>query len=167
MQVPKRRSEQKIKREEGPFLVTKEGLQRLEQQLVKLEESVPHLIAEVEYTKSHGDFSENAAYQDAKHQLRRTYGRIESIKDRIKRAQVIERGASSDGRVQIGSTVVIELGGKQHRFEILGSHESDPGNGRISNRSPLGMALMGHSAGDTVQVQTNAGTVEYRVIEVQ
>jgi transcription elongation factor GreA len=166
MQVPRRRSEQSIKRDTGPFLVTREALERLQGSLKHLEGQIPHMISEVEYTKSHGDFSENAACQDAKATLRRTYNRIESIKDRIKRAEIIEKGPSN-GKVQIGSTVVLELAGKKHTFEILGSHESNPGKGRISNTSPLGAALMGHEAGDDVVLEVKTGSVHYRILEIR
>lgn len=166
MQVPRRRSEQSIKRDTGPFLVTREGLERLERTLERLQGHIPHMISEVEYTKSHGDFSENAAYQDAKATLRRTYNRIESIKDRIKRAEIIEKGPST-GKVQIGSTVVLELAGKKHTFEILGSHESNPAKGRISEKSPLGAALVGHEVGEEIVLNVKTGAVSYRILEIR
>lgn len=167
MQVPKRRSEQSIKRESGPLMITAAGLARLKSQLTQLEGKIPAMIAEVEYTKSHGDFSENAAYQDAKHTLRRTYGRMDSIKDRIKRAVIIETGPNASGTVQIGSTVVLETGGKRVTFEILGYHEADPSHGRISDRSPLGQALLGHRAGDLITLELKDRTVDYRIVEVR
>lgn len=166
MQVPRRRSEQKIQRDTGPFLVTEAGLARLHKTLKRLEDAVPAMIAEVEYTKSHGDFSENAAYQDAKHTLRRTYGRIESVKDRIKRAQIIKKDETKSGIVQIGSVVTLETKGKRVVFEILGSHESDPGHGRISNTSPLGQKLLGRSVGDVVSLDVKASSIEYKIIAI-
>lgn len=168
MQVPRRRSEQNVKRDTGPFLITVSGLEKLQRQLSDLQAQLPKLIAEVEYTKSHGDFSENAAYQDAKHTLRRTHSRIESLQDRIKRAVIIERGGSNiAGEVQIGSTVVVETAAKQYTFEILGSHEADPATGRISNKSPLGQLLLGRKAGDEVLLQLKNGPVRYKIISVQ
>lgn len=167
MRVPKRRSEQSIKRDEGPFLVTKEALDRLHKTLERLEKSLPKLIAEVEHTKSHGDFSENAAYQDAKATLRRTHNRIASLKDRIKRAVLIEKGPSSTGEIQVGSTVILETNGRQMTFEILGSHESDPGRGRISNQSPLGKLLLGKKPGDRVELTLPERMVSYKILEVR
>lgn len=165
MRVPKRKSEEKIKHDSGPFLITQEGLDRLKQELADLEAKVPALIAEVEHTKSHGDFSENAAYQDAKHNLRRTYGRMASITGRIKRAFIIEKSENMDS-IQIGCKVDLELKGKQVTFEILGSHESNPGQGRISNVSPLGKALMGHKVGDQVQVSLKDSVIIYTIIKI-
>lgn len=167
MQVPKRRSEQNIKRDSGPFLLTAQALARLKMQLADLEKQLPFLISEVERTKGFGDFSENAAYQDAKATLRRTHSRIESIKDRIKRAEIIEQGPNTSGKVQIGSTVVLETNGKRHTFEILGPHEANPSTGRISDRSPLGQALLNHAVGDEVVLELRAGSVRYKIIEIQ
>lgn len=166
MQVPKRRSEQSIKRESGPFLITAEGLARLEKQLNRLEKELPAMIKEVEHTKSHGDFSENAAYQDAKATLRRTHGRIASLKDRIKRAEIIEKTSATDS-VQIGSTVIVETNGKRFTFEILGSHESNPSKGRISNQSPLGQLLLGHKVGEEVALQLKDTSVVYKILEIR
>lgn len=167
MQTPKRRSEQSIVRESGPFMVTPAALARLKSTLERLQKEVPALIAEVEHTKGFGDFSENAAYQDAKAALRRTYGRIENIKDRLKRAVIIEVGANAAGTVQLGSTVVLEANGKKMTFEILGPHEADPARGRISDKSPLGQALLSHEAGDEIDLKIKDGSVKYRIIEVR
>ena len=167
MQVPKRRSEQSIKRDTGPLYITPEGLERLERQLERVQADLPRLIKEVERTKEHGDFSENAAYQDAKANLRRAHGRVSSLEDRIKRAVLIERGPNTSGTIQIGSTVVVEMAGKKIILEILGSQETNPTKGRISDRSPLGQALLGHAAGDTVSLSLPNGTVTYRILEVR
>lgn len=167
MQVPRRRSEQSIKRDTGTFLVTAQGLVQLQADLAQLESELPEMIKEVERTKEHGDFSENAAYQDAKHALRRAHARVASIKDRMKRAVIIEKDANANGLVQIGSTVVLESGKKRVTFEILGHHESDPANGRISDRSPLGQALLNHAVGDKITLELKNGPVEYYILEVQ
>ncbi len=166
MQVPIRRSEQSIKRDSGPVMVTADGLARLQKELVELEKLPPALAKEVERTKEFGDLSENAAYQDAKHQLRRTYGRIESLKDRIKRAVIIEKTGNT-GTVQLGSTVVLEFNGKRVIFEILGHQEADPSHGRISDRSPLGQALMGRKVGDQVSLEVKTGAIEYKIVEIK
>ena len=167
MRVPTRRSDKFKKRESGPFLITSAGLKDLKKELLTLEESLPALIEDVEYTKSHGDFSENAAYQDAKHKLRQTHGRIEKIKDRIKRVVIIKQGGKASATIQIGSCVIIETNGKKLTFEILGSHESDPSAGRISNTSPLGKALLNHSVGDDVTLELADRQVLYRIIKIK
>ena len=167
MRVPTRRKDKFKKRESGAFLITAAGLKDLKKELLALEESLPALIADVEHTKSHGDFSENAAYQDAKHKLRQTHARIAKIKDRIKRAVIIEQGAKASESIQIGSRVDVEVKGKKLTFEILGSHESDPSAGRISNISPLGKALLNHSVGDEVVLQLDDSEVLYTILEIR
>lgn len=166
MQVPRRRSEQAVKRDTGPIMVASATLTKWQNQVAKLEKDVPAMIKEVERTKEHGDFSENAAYQDAKATLRRTYSRIESLKDRIKRAILIQKPAATS-TIGLGSIVVLETGGKRFTFEILGQFEADPAHGRISDRSPLGQALLGRTIGDEVALDIKSGQVKYRIIEVR
>ena len=165
MQVPKRRSEQNVKRDSGPLMVTADGLARLKRTLDTVRAGLPAMIKEVERTKEHGDFSENAAYQDAKATLRRAHSRVASLEDRIKRSVIIEKTDSDT--VQLGSTVVVEAAGKKFTFEILGPHEANPAKGRISDQSPLGKALIGQKAGDTVDVVLAERAVTYRILEVR
>ena len=167
MQVPKRRSEESRRRESGAFFVTHEALERLQRLRVRLHGELPALIAEVERTKGFGDFSENAEYQDAKHTLRRRYGRLASIDDRLLRAEVIDHAGSPSGSIQLGSTVVLESGGKEQTYTILGPHETDPMRGRISHVSPLGALLLGRMAGDTVTLNTAIGARTYRIVSVR
>src|SRR3989338_5265423 len=124
MRVPKRKSEEfrKYNRPDNtPVFVTQEGLERFKRQLARLEKELPDLIAEVQRTGAFGDFSENAEYQAAKYLLRRTHGRIAALKDRLNRVELITAVAASADTVQIGSTVVVEIGGKQCEYQILGS----------------------------------------------
>lgn len=165
MRVPIRRGEQNIKRDDGPAMMTAGALQRLNDTLADLERAIPIIASEVATHKEQGDLSENFEYQDAKHRLRALHGRIANIKDKIKRAQVITRDLKSD-KVQLGSTVVIQTEGQELTFEILGSQEADPSHGRISDRSPLGSALLGHAVGDIVTVYTASGEVDYKILKV-
>lgn len=159
MRVPKRKSEQnKLLKKQTPFYITKEGLELYKQELAELEAKLPEMIELVEHTKSHGDFSENAAYQDAKHTLRRANRKILIMKDRINKAILIEKKKTDT--VQLGSTVIVETNGKEFSFEILGSHESNPAKGIISQTSPLGKLLLGKKVGDNVEL-----TLEERVIQ--
>jgi transcription elongation factor GreA len=170
MRVPKRKSEEFRKYgkpESGPLFVTQAGLDKLKSQLVKCERELPELIAEVQRTGAFGDFSENAEYQAAKYLMRKMHGRVAALKDRLKRAQVIAVDRQSAGTVQIGSTVVVETGGKQFTFEILGSYESNPARGRISHQSPLGQALVGRMKGDYIKVETPRGRAEYLIKEIR
>ena len=174
MQVPHRRSEQNRRRDTGSVYLTPEGLAQLHLQLTEIERGLPAMIQEVMRTKENGDLSENFEYQDAKHTLRQMHGKVASIKARIARAVIIKKDASPSGMVEVGSTVVLETNGsasggarKRITYEILGSHESDPSHGRISDRSPLGALLLNRMAGDVVTLTTKTGSREYRIIEIR
>ena len=167
MRVPKRKSEELRKRSSGPVLITQKGLDDMKLEIEELEAKLPKMIEQVEYTKSHGDFSENAAYQDAKATLRRTHNRIARLKAKIKSAVIIEQKKNTSGKVEIGSHVELIVNGKKQKFEILGPHESDPGNGRISNKSPLGALLIGRSVGDEVLLDLPQGKMVYKIVALQ
>lgn len=163
-----RHSSEKLKvRDYSPVHLTQSGLDRLKDQLERLQKSLPQLISETARAAAYGDRSENAEYKEAKSTLRRTHRQIIGIEDRIKRAVVIKKDPNAFEGVQIGSTVILETKGKQKTFEILGSYETDPARGRISFQSPLGAALLGHMAGEKVAVETPGGTQEYRIIEIR
>ncbi len=167
MQVPHRRSEQNKRRDAGSVYLTPEGLSRLHKQLLEIQGGLPAMIQEVMRTKENGDLSENFEYQEAKHTLRRMHGQVASIKARIARAVIIKKDASPSSIVEIGSTVVLETDGKRITYEILGSHESDPAHGRISDRSPLGVLLLGRMVGDVVTLTTKTGSRTYTILAVQ
>ncbi len=168
MQFPHRRTSELFKkRDDGPVHLTEEGLRRLKERLAEVKKSLPHLIEETVKAAAYGDRSENFEYKDAKANLRRANGQILSIQDQLKRVVLIKPGVNSAGRVQLGSTVVLEVNGEGKAFQILGSHETNPAEGRISFESPLGVALMNHVKGETVTIQTASGLQKYRIIEVR
>ena len=167
MQIPIRKKEQHRRYADagGPVLLTKAGIKRLEQTLNDLEKNqLPKAITEVRRTAEMGDFSENAAYQEAKARMRRIHGRITMIRDRLSRAQVIKHASS--GFVEIGSIVVLNIGGTEKTFEIVGPSETNPSRGRISHLSPLGSALRGHSAGDQIRLATSGKEITCQIIKI-
>lgn len=168
MRLPTRKAEKEreLLAKDDNYL-TPEAIARMSQELVDLEKRQrPEAADEVFRTGQMGDLSENAAYQFAKQNLRRINSRILSITEKLKHAVPIARG-SSDGKIRIGSTVVVEAGGRQFTFEILGSNETNPARGRISHNSPLGQALLGHKVNDDVALTLPQGEARYRVIEVK
>jgi len=170
MQVSKRKIEELRRHESGPVHLTKEGLECLREQLVRLKEKMPELAAEAQRTAAYGDRSDNAEYKEAKSTLRRSQGRIFGLEDQIRRAVIIEPGKNISGTVQLGSTVILEVAGKEKTFQILGPNETDPAHGRISYKSPLGAALINKREGDTVKIDPPAGegvSREYRIIEIR
>jgi len=168
MQLPKRRHQTlQIREDEGPLYVTKEALKRLEQTLQELERERPQVVEDLSFARQKGDLSENAEYQDARSKLSRIDSRIFGLKEKLKRASIIEAGTNASGSARIGSTVVLDTGVAKRTYVIVGPQESDPSKGRISHVSPLGQALLNKTAGEAVQVETPDGTKSYTVVEVR
>lgn len=168
MQVPKRRSQLlRIHEEEQAVYLTPQGIRRLHEQLHDLEQfQRPQAIQDVSIAHAKGDLSENAEYTEAKARLGRIEGRIFSLKERLKRIVEIPPG-SRDGKIDLGSTVDVEVNGTQKTYQIVGPQETNPGLGRISHVSPLGQALRGHVEGDDVLLETDAGRMFYHVLHVR
>ena len=129
------------------------------------------MIARIKSAKELGDLKENADYTSAREEQSFLEGRISTIEGLLRTATVIEpqRGGTT-GRIDVGSRVTIEAAdapGDSIRYEVVGSAEADPAAGRISNASPVGRALLGRSAGETVAVKTPRGEVEYRIVAVE
>ena len=168
MRLPTRKSQlakQQLSKDDGPAYLTQTGLDRLVQTIKDLEENqLPQAIEDTRTTAEHGDFSENAEYQEAKHRMRRIHARLFYLKERLKRVRVIEKDESD--KIQLGSTVILESEGKQKTYEIVGPHETNPMHGRISHVSPLGRKLIGKSMGDRVILSVKDKEVEYCIREV-
>ncbi len=171
MQIPRRQWSRRPPPNNDPVYLTQEGVRRLEARLIQLKQSLPAAIAETSRTSAYGDRSDNAEYKEAKGILRRTHGQIFNIEDQLRRVVLIASGTGAAGTIQLGSTVIVEIkkdgAASRKTFRILGSSETDPGRGRISHISPLGAALIGHTVGDVVTVQTPGGTQEYKIFEVK
>lgn len=148
--------------------VTKEKLAELKTELEFLKGTRRKEIAEkLEYAKSLGDLSENAEYHEARENQGALEDRLRTLESIIKSAVVISK--KSGGAVGIGSTVVIKKSGdKETRtYQIVGSEEADTAAGRISNRSPLGEALMGKEKGEQVTWKTPNGESSCVVVDVE
>lgn len=151
-----------------PVFLTPEGREKIVKELEFLTSVKRHEVAEaIHSAKEEGDISENSAYDAAKEQQAFVEGRIMQLEQMLKNAEIIESSASN-GIVKLGSRVkVVEKGSKdQEEYHIVGSAEADPANGRISNESPVGRALMGARKGDVVKVKTPAGEVSLRLLEI-
>lgn len=153
-----------------PVYLTREGLEKLKAELDYLKNVRRREVAQqIAEAKAEGDISENAGYDEAKNAQAFLEGRIRELEAQLRNAQIIEENGASDGTVNLGSTVVVrEVGSDlEETYVIVGSVEVDPANGRISNVSPLGKALMGKRAGDRVTVQTPGGEIEFEVLRVE
>ncbi len=125
----------------------------------------PQAIRETQQYGENGDFSENAEYQIAKGRLRGLNRTIDELEKQIGQAIIIDTPQDTS-TIQTGHTVVISANGIESTFQILGSTEANPTAGIISYLSPLGMALIGHSIGDTISLKVGDRTIEYTIISV-
>ena len=115
-----------------------------------------------------GDLSENSEYDDAKNEQGRLEGEITDLETKLRNSDIIKTQAGSD-KIMIGSTVTvrdIELDTVE-TYMIVGSTEADPDNNKISDESPLGVAVLGKGAGAIVQVHAPAGVIEFEILEVK
>ena len=154
--------------EKIPF--TKGGLERLKTEfanLIKVER--PDNIAAIEEARSHGDLSENAEYHAAKEKQSFLEGRMNELQDVIGRAEVVDVDVGPLDTVVFGRIVQLYnlQTDEEIAYQLLGSYESDPENGKISVSSPLGQALIGKQAGDEVKAMTPGGVLEFEIVEIR
>jgi transcription elongation factor GreA len=147
-------------------IITAEGLEKLKSELKEIKEfKLKDVAVRIKDARDLGDLSENAEYHEAKNEQAFLHGRALDLEDKIKRAQVINKSCSKDS-VDAGCKVNVENDGEKLSFEIVGSDESDPANGRISIDSPIGSALYDHKAGEVVTVLTPVGEDKYKIISI-
>ena len=150
-------------------MVTAEGLKQLEEELDYLKGEKRKEIAEkIKIARSYGDLSENSEYDDAKNEQAILEARIVTIEATLKNAVIIDESSISNEHIHIGSKVKIEhiTLGREMEYKIVGSNESNPAKGKISDESPVGMALIGHSVGDVIEVETPNGVIGIKVLEI-
>lgn len=166
MRLPTRKSEkERDLREDDPH-ITQAAFDRMTRDLARLQKDRLSAAEEVARTSAMGDLSENAAYQYAKQHLRSMLTRITRLELALARAVIIPEHVSDDGIIRLGSTVKVRTGDKEYTWKILGEREVRPGAGQISYHSPVGNALLGHRAGDEVEVKVGDRVVHYEVLEV-
>jgi transcription elongation factor GreA len=147
--------------------ITKTGLEKLEAELKDLSTVKRAEVAEkIKRAREMGSSENNAEYDLAKNEQAFIEGRILTLENTIRNATIIESPAQP-GVVEIGDTILIQnQDGKIDQYGIVGSAEADPLNGKISEESPVGKALLGKKQGDTVQVKTPAGLLKLKILEV-
>ena len=154
-----------------PTMLTEEGLRKLEEELEYLHNVKRKEIAEkIKVARSYGDLSENSEYDDAKNEQAIMEARITTIESILKTAVIIDESNTSNEHVHLTSLVTVEVlkTGKQTQYRIVGSgsNEANPREGKISDESPVGKALMEKSVGDVVEVETPGGVIELKIIEI-
>jgi transcription elongation factor GreA len=150
-----------------PSYLSREGLQRLRAELEEMTTVRRVEVAQrIHDAKEHGDLTENAEYEDAKNEQAFVEGRIQALETLIKNAILIDEHHSTD-HVQIGTTVVVQSDDGKEEFTIVGTAEAKPTEGRISNESPVGRALLGKRKGEKVKVHVPAGDFTYTIVEIR
>jgi len=149
-----------------PTYLSRDGLEKLRTELQEMTTvKRPEVAQRIHDAKEHGDLSENAEYEDAKNEQAFVEGRIQTLEALIKNATIIDENHSTD-HVQIGSTVAVESPDGKESFTIVGSTEARPNEGRISNESPVGRALLGKKKGEKVVVRVPAGDFTYKIVSI-
>jgi len=152
-------------------LITKEGLAKLVEELENLKTvKRKEVAARIKEAISFGDLSENSEYEEAKNEQAFVEGRILELEQKIKNAKIISESTKAKKSIQLGTTVHLKnLTKKKDESEvytIVGSTEADPFEGKISNESPIGDALLDKEKGDTIKVRVPAGSVEYKIVKL-
>ena len=149
--------------------VTKEGLKKLQDELDNLQNvERPKISKAIGEAIEKGDISENAEYDAAKDEQRDIEARIEELEGILKNAEVVVEDEVDFDKINVGCTVkVFDITfDEEMEFKIVGSTEANSLVGKISNESPVGQALIGKKVGDTVSVETQAGEIKYKVLEI-
>ena len=150
--------------------MTAGGYQALDDELKRLKSiERPSVTAAISEARSHGDLSENAEYHAAKERQGWIEGRIAEIEDKISRAQVIDVSKLSGSQVKFGATVTVvdEDTEEEGRYQLVGEHEADVREGRVSITSPIARAMIGKEQGDVVEVNTPGGVKAYEILKVE
>ena len=153
---------------ENRFKMSAERLAELKQELEYLQTVREKEVAEqIKEARSFGDLSENSEYDEAKTEQAKLYAKINELQNLIENAEVIETVSGGDS-IGMGSKVtIVEVGTEdEEKYEIVGSQESDPRIGCISEDSPIGRALMGHNEGEEIVVEAPDGDLHFRIVSV-
>ncbi|MFC4388415.1 transcription elongation factor GreA [Gracilibacillus marinus] len=156
--------------EEKSYYMTEEGKEKLEQELQYLKtERRQEVVERIKIARGFGDLSENSEYDAAKDEQAFVESRIATIENMIRNAVIIENDTENPDVVSLGKTVTFkELpDGEDEEYQIVGSAEADPFEGKISNDSPIAKSLLGKEIGDEVTVPTPAGEMQVKIINVQ
>ena len=145
------------------YQITSEGKAELEAELLELKGHRSQIAEKIANARDYGDLSENAEYDSAREEQGLVESRVSEIEDILRNAEIIK--ATKSSTIKVGSTVVLENGSKV-TYRIVGPVEADPLEGKISNESPIGAALMGKKVGDKVTIKTPKGETTYTVEEV-
>lgn len=148
------------------FRLTKDGIAELEAELAALIAERGPIADRIKTAREFGDLAENAEYQSARQEQEKNEARISELEHILQNAEVIT-APKGDNKVQLGSFVELKDGGsKTKKFQVVGTVEADPLEGKISDESPLGLAVLGKKVGDEVEIKTPAETTCYTITSI-
>lgn len=154
---------------ERQLKLTREGKSRLEEELRQLrEERLKELSQRIQASNEEGDISDNSEFEELKEEYYYTENRVREIQDILSRSVILEEG-SVDGTIGLGSRITVQADdddGPEH-WMLVNEEESSALEGRISDESPVGIALLGKRAGDTITIKTTGGEISYSIIDVK
>ena len=152
------------------YKLSAERLEELKKELTYLKTVREKEVADqIKEARSFGDLSENSEYDEAKNEQGKLYSRIAEIENILANYVVIEEHKEDHDTVRLGATITVldvEFQEKE-TYQVVGSQEADPMNGRISEESPFGKALLGKAVGEDVVVEAPAGTIHYQILEIR
>jgi transcription elongation factor GreA len=149
------------------FRLTEEGVAELEAELKRLMGRRSTIAESIKSARELGDLTENAEYQSALQEHERSEARIAELNYILKNVQPIVAPKAGGAKVVLGSQVVLKsANGKAKEFQVVGTVEADPLNGKISDESPIGKELLGKKAGDSLEIKTPAETTVYEIVEI-
>ena len=152
------------------FKMSQARFDELQKELNYLKTTRSDEVAEqIKVARGFGDLSENSEYDEAKNEQGKLYSRIAEVENILQNCVVIEEHEQDPNAVRLGSSIkVLDLEfNEEERYQVVGSQEADPMNGRISEDSPFGRALLGRAVGDEVYVEAPAGLLRYQILEIQ
>ena len=146
------------------YQITETGKKELEAELATLKGRRGEIADKIAEARDYGDLSENADYDTAREDQALVETRIAEIEDILANAEIIKAGGSS--RVAVGSTVELKNGSKTVTYTLVGPIEANPLEGKISNESPIGIALMGRKVGENATITTPKGEIVYEIVKI-
>lgn len=146
------------------FQITAEGKKELENELVELKSRRGAIADKISEARDFGDLSENAEYDAAREEQGLLETRIAEIEDILNNAEIIK--ATKKSTIGLGSHVELKTGSKKVAYTVVGPVEADPLAGKISNESPIGMALYGKKVDDKVTIETPKGDISYTIVSI-
>lgn len=146
------------------YQITEEGKRELEDELEDLKSRRGGIADKIAEARDFGDLSENAEYDSAREEQGLVESRIAEIEDILLNAELIKGGSKT--KVSLGSKVELKTSDRTVVYTVVGPVEADPLEGKISNESPIGLALMGKKVGDKVTISTPKGDTEYEVVTI-